>query len=174
MKFVLFKYNGRFDAGLRSSGMPFAVALAGVPSLLRVVGLFCLALIAPLMVLGAIALMLHGHAHSAIALATAPVATTGTEFKKVIDELKTEWEGFKSRHEQEVAEQKKIGDVTAETKAALEKNNAALDAIELKFNRMRTAAGLQKIDDEILEERAQRSAEQRSFLKWARRGPNRL
>lgn len=96
------------------------------------------------------------------------------EEKSLVTELKTTFEQFKETHTSQEAELKKLGTASAETETQLKRINAALDDIEIKFQRARMTAGLSRIDDEIRGEREQRAPEQKAFSKWARRGHTRL
>ena len=59
------------------------------------------------------------------------------ETKKAVDELKGTWEShFKPLAEQLEAEKKARGEETAETKQAIERVNDALDAIEVRFEKV--------------------------------------
>ena len=181
LSFVLRKIRGTFDACQLASGRPFRVAVAGAPSLLGVAALVAFVLLVPLLALGAIAAAFHGahplhvaHAGPALLGGLAIGQTAPVEVKKLVDDLKTDWEKFKEQNDQAIAEQKKLGETTAETKQALDRLNARLDAVEVKAQRAAVAPGLRKIDDEIAEGRERRSAEQKAFSKWARRGHTRL
>lgn len=136
MTFVLRKIGGTFDAVRIGAGKPFAVTAVRHPSLLGVAGYLLLVLLVPLLLLGAITAALGlGHAHAGIALATAPVV----DLKQLTTDIQRTFDEFKSVVAQEEAEKKKLGDVTAETKATSDRINKRLDEIELKMQRALTA-----------------------------------
>lgn len=180
LAFVLRKLHGRFDACLAGSGQPAAYtpgrSLRGLGFALLPVLLVLVAIGAALVALAALA----GH-HAPVHLAHLGVAslaigqTATVETKQLVDEMKSAFEKFKETHAAQEAEYKKLGESTAETDTQLKKLNARLDEVEVKAQRARIRPSLDRIDDEIREERAQgRSEERKAFSKFVRRGDKRL
>lgn len=89
-----------------------------------------------------------------------------TELKAAAEALKSDFEKFKEAHERELAEVKKQGTASAETKQELERLQDRLDAIEAEAKRARIAQAERQADDASAEEREQKAA----FWKYARKG----
>lgn len=95
-----------------------------------------------------------------------------TELKQLAEGLKSDFEKFKETHAQELAEVKKHGAATAETKQQLERLQNQLDQVEAEAKRIQTQRILDREEkgSESAEERAHKAA----FLKFARKGDAKL
>jgi HK97 family phage major capsid protein len=97
-------------------------------------------------------------------------AVSTVDAKKVVDELKTDWEQFKTAHDKEAEELKKLGHTTSETLEEQKKINKRLDEIEIKAQRARVAAGVKQVDEEAAEQKERDSFETKAFSRYVRRG----
>ncbi len=89
------------------------------------------------------------------------------EIKELSDDIKSTWEKMKATNDAALAEAKKTGTITAESKAVLEKMGTRLDELELKLQRQ-ALVPVHVTDRPILSEEAQ--AHKKTFYKWFRGG----
>jgi len=81
------------------------------------------------------------------------------ETNELLTELRSAWDEFKVAHEVEKAEVHGLGEAAAETKQYIERVNARLDEVELRFERL-SLERTGKDKDPLL----------KAFLSWARKG----
>lgn len=86
------------------------------------------------------------------------------EIKGLVENLAGTFEEFKKLHADELAETKKLGDATAETKEAVEKANTRMDEIEVKLTKA--------IELGTTADKDARSPEAKAFIDWCRKGDN--
>lgn len=132
---VLRKIAGRLEAcwsnslhmasGLRTGG-------AAVPSIAMLAVALILMLIPMVLAAGLAALAVKAGGLGGVALATAPVATA----QSIKDEILNAFEQFKAANDKELAEIKKSGEATAETRTLVNRLNDAISEMQAKLTRI--------------------------------------